>query len=69
MINHDKPGMIGLVTNILGKYDINIMSYTNKSNGTIGYNIIDCEGPVPADVQKEIEANDGVIRTRVIAFK
>ena len=46
MINHDKPGMIGLVTNILGKHNINIMSYTNESNGIIGYNIIDCEGPV-----------------------
>jgi D-3-phosphoglycerate dehydrogenase len=68
MINHDKPGMIGLVTNILGKHNINIMSYTNESNGSIGYNIIDCEGPIPADVQKEIEANEGVIRTRVIAF-
>jgi D-3-phosphoglycerate dehydrogenase len=69
MINHDRPGMIGLVTNILGKHGINIMSYTNESNGTIGYNIIDCEGPVPAEVQREIEANEGVIRTRVIAFK
>jgi D-3-phosphoglycerate dehydrogenase len=69
MINHDRPGMIALVTNILGKHDINIMSYTNESNGTLGYNIIDCEGPVPQQVQKEIEANDGVIRTRVIAFK
>lgn len=69
MISHDKPGMIGLVTNILGKYDINIMSYTNESNGTIGYNIIDCEGPVSVEVQREIEADDGVIRTRVIAFK
>lgn len=69
MINHDKPGMIGLATNILGKHDINIMSYTNKSNGTIGYNIIDCEGPVPPEVLKEIEACDGVIRTRIIALK
>jgi len=69
MINNDKPGMIGLVTNILGKYDINIMSYTNESNGSIGYNIIDCEGPVPLEVQQEIEANDGVLRTRVITFK
>jgi D-3-phosphoglycerate dehydrogenase len=69
MINHDKPGMIALVTNILGKHSINIMSYTNESNGTIGYNIIDCEGPVPPEVLKEIEANDGVIRTRVIVFK
>jgi D-3-phosphoglycerate dehydrogenase len=69
MINNDKPGMIGLVTNILGKHDINIMSYTNESNGIIGYNIIDCEGPVSQEVQQEIESNDGVLRTRVITFK
>lgn len=69
MINHDKPGMIGLVSNILGKHDINIMSYKNESNGVIGYNIIDCEGPVSREVQQEIEEKDGVIRTRIIAFK
>ena len=69
MINHDKPGVIGEVTKILGDNDINIMSYTNKSNGTIGYNIIDTAGPVSGKVQKEIEATGGVIRTRVIAFK
>ena len=69
MINHDKPGMIGLVTNILGKYDINIMSYTNESNGVVGYNIIDCEGPISKKVQQEIEKNEGVVRTRVITFK
>ncbi|HHD63978.1 MAG TPA: 3-phosphoglycerate dehydrogenase [Desulfobulbaceae bacterium] len=69
MINHDKPGMIGLVTNILGKHDINIMSYTNESNGVVGYNIIDCEGAVSPEVQQEIEENEGVVRTRVIPFK
>ena len=69
MINHDKPGVIGEVTKILGDNDINIMSYTNKSNGTIGYNIIDTEGPISDEVVKEIENTDGVIRTRVITFK
>ncbi len=68
MINRDEPGMIGLVTNILGRHRINIMSYANKSNGTIGYNIIDCAGPVPLEVQKEMEEKDGVIRTRIIRF-
>jgi len=66
MINQDVPGMIGVVTNILGRHKINIMSYDNKSNGTIGYNIIDCAGPVPVEVLKEVEKNDGVIRTRII---
>ncbi len=69
MINRDQPGMIGLVTNILGRHKINIMSYTNESNGSVGYNIIDCEGPVPGAVCREIEDNDGVIRTRIIALK
>ncbi len=68
MINRDEPGMIGLVTNVLGRHRINIMSYANKSNGTIGYNIIDCAGPVPLEVQQEIEEKDGVIRTRIIRF-
>ena len=66
MINRDIPGMIGLASNILGKHGINIMSYTNKSNGTLGYNIIDTETPVSREVQREIEAVTGVIRVRVI---
>ncbi len=69
VINKDTPGMIGLMSNILGKHGINIMSYTNKSNGTLGYNIIDTESAVSAEVCKEIEAVDGVIRTRVIPLK
>lgn len=66
MINRDVPGMIGVVTNILGRHGINIMSYDNKSNGTIGYNIIDCTGDVAEPILKEIEDNDGVISTRII---
>lgn len=68
MINHDVPGMIGAVSNILGKHDINIMSYDNKSNGTIGYNIIDCACIIPAKAQQEINAKEGVIRTRLIRY-
>ncbi|MCI5211613.1 MAG: 3-phosphoglycerate dehydrogenase, partial [Candidatus Electrothrix sp. ATG2] len=55
--------------NILGKHGINIMSYTNKSNGSLGYNIIDTETAVSVEVCEEIEAVDGVIRTRVIPLK
>jgi len=66
MINRDEPGMIGLVSNILGRHKINIMSYDNKSNGIIGYNIIDCATPVSEEVFNEINEKDGVIRTRSI---
>ncbi|WP_339137628.1 MAG: phosphoglycerate dehydrogenase [Candidatus Electrothrix sp. GW3-4] len=69
VINKDTPGMIGLMSNILGKHGINIMSYTNKSNGTMGYNIIDTATAVSSDVCQEIEGVEGVIRTRVIPLK
>jgi D-3-phosphoglycerate dehydrogenase len=69
VINKDTPGMIGLMSNILGRHGINIMSYTNKSNGTVGYNIIDTATAVSPEVCREIEAVDGVIRIRVIPLK
>ncbi|MCW5203012.1 phosphoglycerate dehydrogenase [Desulfobulbus sp. US1] len=69
VINKDAPGMIGLMSNILGQHGINIMSYTNKSNGTMGYNIIDTATAVSPEVCKEIEAVEGVVRTRVIPLK
>lgn len=68
MINSDQPGMIGLVTNILGKYKINISKYANESNGSIGYNIIDCEDVIPDSIREEIEQYEGVIRTRIIRY-
>lgn len=66
VINRDQPGMIGQISNILGSAQINIVNYTNKSNGTLGYNIIDCAGAVPTEVQQKIGQQDGVLRVRVI---
>lgn len=69
VINRDQPGMIGMISNILGADHINIMNYTNKSNGTVGYNIIDCAGPVSPEVQTKIAGQEGVIRVRVIPLE
>lgn len=69
VINQDVPGMIAFVSNIFGDHHVNIASYLNQSNGTVGYNIIDLECPIPAAVIKDIEKNKDVIRTRVISFK
>lgn len=68
VINRDVPGMIGFATNVLGEYDINIVSFNNESNGKVGYNIIDLESPVDEKVIAELEANKDVIRTRQIMF-
>jgi D-3-phosphoglycerate dehydrogenase len=69
MINRDIPGMIGFVSHAIGGCGINIASYLNESNGTIGYNIIDLESPIPPELVAEIEAHPGVIRTRIIPFR
>jgi len=69
VINRDVPGMIAFVSNIFGGNNINIASYLNQSNGTVGYNIIDVESAIPTVVIEQIEKNPDVIRTRVITFK
>jgi len=69
VINRDQPGMIARISDILGAEHINIINYTNKSNGTLGYNIIDCAGPVPEHVQNKIHHQDGVLRVRVIPLE
>ncbi len=69
VINRDVPGMIAYVSNIFGSNAINIASYLNQSNGTVGYNIIDVESQIPSLVIKQIKENGDVIRTRIISFK
>lgn len=69
VINRDVPGMIALVSNIFGENDVNIASYLNQSNGTIGYNIIDVETDIPRRIVEKVEHNEDVIRTRIIPFK
>ncbi|MEN8142512.1 MAG: phosphoglycerate dehydrogenase [Thermodesulfobacteriota bacterium] len=68
MINRDVPGMIGFASQTIGASNINIGSYLNESNGVIGYNIIDLESEIPAEVLARIEENPGVIRTRTIRY-
>jgi D-3-phosphoglycerate dehydrogenase len=69
MINRDVPGMIGFASQKVGARGINISSYLNESNGSVGYNIIDLESSIPDEVVKEIESHKDVIRTRTIVFK
>ncbi len=68
MINRDVPGMIGFASQTIGARGINISSYLNESNGSVGYNIIDLESPISDEVVDEIAAHKDVIRTRTIVF-
>lgn len=69
VINNDVPGMIADITNIFSSYGINIASFINRSNGKVGYNIIDVEQEIPSDLIERVSALNDVVRTRVIEFK
>ncbi|HIJ78696.1 MAG: 3-phosphoglycerate dehydrogenase family protein [Desulfobulbaceae bacterium] len=68
MINRDVPDMIGFASHAIGASGVNIVSYLNESNGSIGYNIIDLQSELAPEVVAAIEAHPNVIRTRSIRF-
>jgi len=68
VINRDVPNQISDISKALGNAGINIHSFTNESNGKIGYNIIDLNVDVDATVAADIEAMENVLRVRVISL-
>ncbi len=68
VINKDVPGMIASITKTLGAQGVNIVSFKNESNGTVGYNIIDLESSLDDTILAELEADENVIRIRQITF-
>jgi D-3-phosphoglycerate dehydrogenase len=68
VINKDVPNKIAAITKVLGDAGVNIASFVNKSNGKVGYNIIDVEGDVPTAAIDAVKASDDVIRVRTIAL-
>ena len=68
VINRDVPNMISQITQVVGAAGLNIQSFTNESNGKVGYNIIDLEQELPAGVEASLSAIDNVIRVRVLLF-
>jgi len=68
VINKDVPNMIAQITQVIGKAGLNIASFTNASNGKIGYNIIDLDKDVPDATVDAIKAIDKVVRVRVLRF-
>ena len=68
VINQDVPNMIAEITKVIGSAGVNISSFSNKSNGKIGYNLIDIESVVSDDIVNLLSKLDKVIKVRVIHF-
>lgn len=66
VVNKDVPNMIGAITGALGESGVNISRSRNESNGVIGYNLIDINTVVAAEVIDKIGAVDHVLRVRAI---
>ncbi|MCQ2121165.1 MAG: phosphoglycerate dehydrogenase [Fibrobacter sp.] len=68
VINEDVPNMISEITKVFGAEGINIASFSNKSNGKIGYNLVDVESKVDDSIVEKLSKLDKVIKVRVIHF-
>jgi D-3-phosphoglycerate dehydrogenase len=66
VINKDVPNMIATITAVIGEAGLNIASLVNKSNGKVGYNIVDIQGDVPEALVAKIAGSADVIRVRTI---
>ena len=68
VINQDVPNMISEITKVFGAEGVNIASFSNKSNGKIGYNLVDVESKVDDSIIEKLGKLDKVIKVRVIHF-
>jgi len=73
VVNKNIPGILAQVTDIVAKFQLNIIQQINNSRGDIAYNVLDiCPTIKDGDrlslkeLQKELTMTDGVLSTRII---
>ncbi len=64
--NRNVAGMLGQMTSVLAKHDINIIDMLNKSRGDVAYNLLDIEAAPDDALIQELAAIDSVINVRVL---
>jgi D-3-phosphoglycerate dehydrogenase len=66
LIHKNLPNMVGQITNIVAKNNINISDMINKSKGEIAYTVLNTDDPIGDDVFEEIRNIVGIIKVRRI---
>ncbi len=66
LLHRNIPNMIGQITGVLARGDINIANMTNKSRDRFAYTLLDLEGRADEASIAELQAISGMIRVRVI---
>jgi len=66
VMNKNVPNMVGQITTVLAKRNLNIEDMINKHKGDMAYNIIDVSGTIDPQLESVLLAIEGVVRVRII---
>ena len=66
LAHHNIPNMVGQITSVLAKENININNMINKSKNKLAYTIIDTDNSLAANVVETLESIDSMLRVRVL---
>ncbi len=66
LIHKNLPNMVGQITNIVAKNNINISDMINKSKGEIAYTVLNTDDPIGDDIMESIKNIVGMVRVRRI---
>ncbi len=66
IFNANVPNMVGQISAVLARGELNIADLINKSRGDFAYTLIDVEGEVTDAVVQEISSIEGILRIRVL---
>jgi len=64
--NFNVPGMLGQMTSVFARRDINVVDMINKSRGSVAYNLLDLQDAPTPGLVEELCAIDTVINVRVL---
>ncbi len=66
VVNENQPDMVGQISHVLGKAEINIMHMANESRGELAYTMMDVDHCLSDDILGKLAAIEGVLRVRCI---
>jgi D-3-phosphoglycerate dehydrogenase len=65
-IHENIPGMLARINEVFARRDVNITGQHLETRGTIGYAMIDLDGPYPREILSDLETIPHTIRVRLV---
>ncbi|MEA3405775.1 MAG: 3-phosphoglycerate dehydrogenase family protein [Pseudomonadota bacterium] len=65
IVNANKSGMLAKITEMIGKYELNIQDLINKSRNDLAYTLVDVEGELPAEMLQTLQQEEGILSMRL----